>query len=58
MRSPHANLDIAIQTTHRKEREMLTELKALAKITWYLTKVAAGMVAAMALIVMAWGVSL
>ena len=37
---------------------MRAELKALGKITWYLAKVAAGMVAALALIVMAWGVSL
>ena len=37
---------------------MLNELKALGKITWYLAKVAAGMIAVMALIVIAWGVSL
>jgi len=36
---------------------MLTELKALAKIVWYLAKVAAIMAVAVAFLVMAWAVA-
>ena len=37
---------------------MRAELKALAKITWYLTKIAAGMAFAVALITMIWAVTI